>query len=262
MKKKKITILARWAVLVVMLPLLPGCLFERVGKRVNRTRVNVPSVLPFMPQASPPTLALPADGSLWIPGISTNPFADDKAFRKGDVVLVRVVQKSTGTKKANLDTKRESSLSAKIKYLFGLESGLNALTAGAAPLAGAAAGAASGATGGDPNELIGSTTSRSFKGQGTSERSDALQATVSAIVIDVLNNGNLLVYGHQTVLLDNEASILTVQGIIRPTDIEADNSIDSTRLANADIQFTGSGAVTDPQQPGWGTRVFDWVWPF
>lgn len=250
----------RLALALALLAPLGGCVFERVGTRLNQPTMAQPApVMPVMPAASPiPPMDQRADGSLWTPGLSGNPFADDKAFRRGDIVLVRVIQKSSGSKSANLDTKRDATISAKIKYLLGLEKSINDLTDYKAP-EGSSGG--SGSTW-DPNDLISAQSSRAYKGQGSAARSDVLQATVSAVVTDVMSNGNLMIYGHQTVMLDNESSVLTVQGVIRPSDIDIDNSVDSSRIANANIQFTGSGVITDQQHPGWGMRIFDWVWPF
>lgn len=250
----------RLALALALLAPLGGCALERAGRRIHQPTMAIPApVMPVMPAASPiPPMDQRADGSLWTPGLSGNPFSDDKAFRRGDIVLVRVIQKSSGTKSANLDTKREASISARIKYLLGLEQCINDLTDYKAP---AAAAGGSGSSW-EPNDLISAESARAYKGQGSAARTDVLQATVSAVVTDVMSNGNLMIYGHQTVMLDNESSVLTVQGVIRPSDIDIDNSIDSARIANANIQFAGSGVITDQQHPGWGMRIFDWVWPF
>jgi flagellar L-ring protein precursor FlgH len=226
------------------LPLAVGC---AQVQRLYEPHPVAAAIEPLMPQAqpAPPSVELTA-GSLWSPETQIPWFANDKAQRRGDTVLVRVLQKTSGTKQANTDTKRESSITAKILYWFGLEDNIGDL-----------------AGYDDPNQnLIEAQSSREFSGQGSTERSDTLQATVSAIVTDVLRNGNLVVYGHQTVTLNSEASVLTVQGIVRPSDIDDNNSIDSTRIANARIEFTGSGVVNDTQHPGWAMRIFDWVWPF
>lgn len=248
--KKNFRAFARWGAALLLAAGLSGCVVVKKAYEPN------PIPAPQMPvaQAANPVRqpAQPADGSLWNPDLGVNPFAGDKAFRRGDIVLVRVVQKNTGTKKANTGTARKSSIAGKIKYLFGAEDSINKLTTDEATLA----------SGGDPNNLIEATSSNEFKGEGSTERSDQLTATVSALVTDVLANGNLVIYGHQVVRLNSESSVLTVQGIVRPSDISDNNEIDSSRIANADIQFTGSGALTDKQHPGWGTRVFDWVWPF
>jgi flagellar L-ring protein precursor FlgH len=212
-------------------------------------------IQPVAPQAKVAWASSTAtDGSIWTDA-HQGLFGDDKAARPGDTVLVRVVQRNTGTKNANTATERDSSISGKIKYFFGLEDEVNKLTSGR--------GETASATGGwDPTNLVESSSSSAFEGTGETNRTDTLTATVSAIVTDRLPNGNLTIYGHQTVMINNEASVLTLQGIIRPSDIGTDNSIDSSRIANADIRFTGSGVISDKQHPGWGMRAFDWVWPF
>lgn len=184
-------------------------------------------------------------------------FSDDKAYRRGDIVLVRVVQNSRGSKSASTDTRRDSSISARIRYLLGLEesiNGLNGYTDNTTAVPGTA--------GWNPENLIEASSSSQFQGEGSVERNDTLQATISVIVTEVLNNGNLVVYGSEEVTLNNEASMLTVQGIVRPSDINVENQVDSMRIANAKIEFSGDGVVTDKQHPGWMMRGFDWVWPF
>ena len=240
------------AVLLIMSTL--GCAV--VKKAYEPNPVPAP-ILPVSALASPRRGPVPqTDGSIWVPDQSENLFSGDKAFRKGDILLVRVIQRNTGTKQANTGTQRKSTISAKIKYALGLEKTINDLTDYTNKNADGTTGAW------DPNDLISAESSSEFKGQGSTERSDALQATVSAIVTDVLTNGNLMIYGHQVVRLNNESSVLTVQGIVRPSDISDGNEIDSSRIANADIQFTGSGVLTDKQHPGLAVRVFDWIWPF
>lgn len=210
-------------------------------------------IIPVMAQADPTPTPDEArgDGSIYASG-GVNLFGDDKAMRRGDVLLVQVIQKSSGSKKADTDTKRNAKISATIKYALGLEESINETTNYEMPVGGTW----------DPNPLIDAESSNQFAGEGSTTRSDDLTALVSAVVTDVLSNGNLVVYGHQTVTLNNEASVLTVQGIVRPTDISPENIVLSTRIANANIEFTGSGVISDKQHPGWGTRIVDWVWPF
>lgn len=183
------------------------------------------------------------DGSLW-PGYSNwNIFSDDKALRRGDVLFVQINQKNEGKKDATTATSRDSKITASINRLFGIQGDILDHTTGVP-------------------EQINVEASNQFKGDGNTERKDALIATVSVTVTDVLGNGNLVIYGHQIVQVNNEASVLTVQGIVRPSDISTDNTIESNRIANARIEFSGSGVITDKQHPGLGMKVFDWVWPF
>ncbi|MCL5271281.1 MAG: flagellar basal body L-ring protein FlgH, partial [bacterium] len=105
-----------------------GC--AAAGRVRQPTPAPAPFVQPQIPSlasASRPEAA-PTDGSLFAASRAADLFADDKAFRRGDIVLVRVIQNSSGTKKANTDTSRNMSLSANIKYFLGLEKDINKLT--------------------------------------------------------------------------------------------------------------------------------------
>lgn len=220
---------------------LSGC---AVVKRAYEPNPQPTAVQPVMPYADPGPVDLSnLDGSLWPGQANWNLFADDKALNLGDTVLVLVRQQNEGTKDASSSTERKSSISASIRLLLGFEDEIQEATTGKA-------------------QLFDVESENSFDGSGTTERRDDLTATVSALVIDVLSNGNLVIYGNQIVQVNHEASVLTVQGIVRPSDISPQNTIESNRIANARIEFGGSGIVSDKQHPGWGMRAFDWLWPF
>jgi len=87
-------------------------------------------------------------------------------------------------------------------------------------------------------------------------------AVVPAIVREVLPNGNLFIEGHRVVLVNNEEQHFYISGVIRPIDIEQDNSIKSTQVADAEIEFTGRGDLSDNQKQGWFARHLSWLWPF
>lgn len=220
---------------------------------------GAPDQAPGMIPAARLVSARDADGSLWPRNTHWSWFADDKALRRGDIVVVRIIQKTEGTQNAKTSTKRSASISAKIKYFLGLGEAVNALTDFDVPRTDENGGVNPAY---DPPDLLNAQSSNSFDGTGTTERKDGLTATISAVVTDVMENGNLAIYGRQVVQVNNETSLLTVQGIVRPTDISLDNTIDSTRIANAKIEFNGSGVVSDKQKPGWVIRKFDQFWPF
>jgi flagellar L-ring protein precursor FlgH len=89
-----------------------------------------------------------------------------------------------------------------------------------------------------------------------------LSAYITAQVIQVLPNGYLVIQGSRQVRVNNEDQMINVQGIIRTEDINANNIILSTYIAEARIELTGQGVVSDKQRPGWLARILDWVWPF
>jgi flagellar L-ring protein FlgH len=77
-----------------------------------------------------------------------------------------------------------------------------------------------------------------------------------------LPNGNLFVEGHRVVLVNNEEHHFYISGVVRPIDIDQENSVKSSMIADAEIEFTGRGVLSDNQQQGWLSRYFGWMWPF
>jgi flagellar L-ring protein precursor FlgH len=104
--------------------------------------------------------------------------------------------------------------------------------------------------------------SSSAKGEGSIDRSEKLQLSIAAVVTEVLPNGNLLVSGSQEVRVNYEVRVLTVAGIVRPTDISNGNTVSYDKIAEARISYGGRGRITDVQQPGWGQRIVDAVSPY
>ena len=107
---------------------------------------------------------------------------------------------------------------------------------------------------------IGSTTST--EGDGETTRSENLELLVAAVVTDVLPNGNLMIKGSQEVRVNAELRILTIAGIVRPSDIGAENTISYERIAEARISYGGRGRLTEVQQPPYGQQILDTVLPF
>ena len=99
-------------------------------------------------------------------------------------------------------------------------------------------------------------------GQGSVKRSEELVTNVAAVVTQLLPNGNLVIEGKQEIRVNFEIRELIVAGVIRPEDIEADNTIDSAKIAQARIAYGGRGQITDVQQPRYGQQVMDIVLPF
>jgi len=85
---------------------------------------------------------------------------------------------------------------------------------------------------------------------------------MSCTVVDQFPNGNMLIRGKRIIKVNGEDQIITLSGIIRPEDIASDNTVESTRIADAGITYWGIGVLADRQKPGWMTRALDNVWPF
>ena len=103
---------------------------------------------------------------------------------------------------------------------------------------------------------------RSSEGKGSIDRKEELLTNVAAVVTQVLPNGNLVVEGKQEIRVNYEIRELIVAGIVRPEDIQSDNTIDSTKIAEARIAYGGRGQITDVQQPRYGQQVLDVLLPF
>jgi len=175
-------------------------------------------------------------------------FVDHKARRVGDVITVLIVETSSASKSASTKTSRDSSAEGGISSLLGLPSnyGMKNFMGLGQPFS--------------PNYSGGM--KNSFTGSGNTSRSDRITATISAEVIDVLPNGNLRVLGHREIKVNEENQIITVAGVIRPADIDENNAVKSTQIAEAQIKYYGDGAIARKQKEGWLTRALEYVWPF
>ena len=185
------------------------------------------------------------DGSLW-PGEQHSLYADHKARTVGDIVTITISEKASASKQASTTTDRTSSMTAGIPHLFGLEN--------------------SSMVGNNPNiditKLVEASFANKFAGTGTTVRKEDLIASLTAQVVDVYPNGNLKIRGGKEVQVNNEVQVIYMTGIIRPVDIMANNTVDSKHLLNAKISYTGKGAISDKQKPGWLLRTLDNIWPF
>jgi flagellar L-ring protein precursor FlgH len=199
------------------------------------------------PQFAPPEIKkAPLPGTIWSGENSTNSlFADRRAKRVNDVVTIVVHENAVGGNNANTDTSRDTSTNANVTSVLGFEAALLDLLRK-----------------GTPNISVGGTSANSLKGVGKTSRDGNLTATMSARVMNILENGNFLIEGRRQVTVNAEDQYLIVTGIVRPDDIASDNTILSQNIADAKIVYTGKGVVDDKMRPGWLTRIVDWVWPF
>ncbi|HEX2661164.1 MAG TPA: flagellar basal body L-ring protein FlgH [Polyangia bacterium] len=185
-----------------------------------------------------------SEGSLWQEGRPASMlFTDARALRTNDLVVINVEEIASAKRSANTDLDRESTSAAKIDAFLGVLSKLQK-------------------AGLDPNLSVGGSSQSSFRGEGKSDRSEYVTATVPALVRKVLPNGNLFVEGHRVVLVNNEEQHFYISGVVRPIDIDQQNSVKSSMIADAEIEFVGAGDLTDNQKQGFLARHFGWLWPF
>jgi flagellar L-ring protein precursor FlgH len=166
-------------------------------------------------------------------------FADRKAATKGDILTIVVAESAVAQNSQSKTSNRESTLQDSIsKFIF---SGL-----------GAHKGELPGMTGAGKS---------SYSGGGDVSNSQSLSARAAVTVNDVLPNGNLVIEGVRVVTFSGETQYVVLRGIVRPDDIGRDNSIISTNIADARVEFYAEGALTEAQKRGWLAKVYEKLRP-
>ncbi|MBN2059016.1 MAG: flagellar basal body L-ring protein FlgH [Deltaproteobacteria bacterium] len=194
-----------------------------------------------------------AKAGLYEEALARNFFQDLRAHQTGDLVTVNIVETSSASKKAGTKTSRESNIDAGIDSLLGWENKIKHLTSfGNKKVRNAY----------NNNSIFKGSISNGFTGSGTTTRDESMTASITARVMEVMPNGNLFIKGSREVKVNNETQYIILSGFIRPVDISPDNTILSSYIGDAKIEYVGKGPVSDKQRPGWLARAVDLVWPF
>src|SRR5215218_7493657 len=214
---------------------------SQIGEKPKLTEIENPTTQPGykpvqMPMPKPEQASYNAN-SLWRNG-SRAFFKDQRAARIGDLLTVTV------------NITNETQRSRSDKEDSGITDFIGAQTLGAQ------------AKKVLPGRILTADSTASSDGKGSVNRQEALQTNVAAVVTQVLPNGNLVVEGKQEIRVNFEIRELIVAGIVRPEDIQSDNTIDSSKIAQARIPYGGRGQITDVQQPRYGQQVTDILLPF
>ncbi|MFH2060644.1 MAG: flagellar basal body L-ring protein FlgH [Pseudomonadota bacterium] len=220
---------------------LAGCFFSSPA---NNTGLVAPQDLPTEPTLQPQfTSPRASEGSLWA-NEKGSMFEDSTASRVGDTVIVDIIENTSSSMDVNTETSRKTALDIGIPTInmFGDKSIFSSL--------------------GGETKLLGTDFTNSMTGEGKSDRTGQVTASIAARVTEVLPNGNLSVFGRRAMKVNNEVQYITVSGVVRPQDISASNRVKSTFLADSRIEYYGKGALADKQEPGWGTRLIDNLWPW
>jgi flagellar L-ring protein precursor FlgH len=172
-------------------------------------------------------------------------FEDVVAHRRGDILIVRIDERDAGSHAAS------TKLDKKDKATYGMPAAVGLLAALQSRYPDL-----------DPSQLFASNSEMSFAGSGAIQRKGTLTATLPVRVKEELANGDLYIEGTKVVMIGAEEQHLYVSGIVRVRDIAEDGSIPSSRIADAEIEYTGRGDVSDQQRRGWGSRLLAKIWPF
>ena len=237
--------------MLTVVSIIGGCSgidrLSQIGEQPKLSSIENPTTQPGykpvqMPMPKPEAVSYNAN-SLWRNG-SRSFFKDQRAHQIGDLLTVTV----NITDQANFanETARSRSSSEDSGITAFLGSGL--LGATAAKIL--------------PGRFLTADSSSSYDGKGTIQRQETLTTNIAAVVTQLLPNGNLVVEGKQEIRVNFEKRELIVAGIVRPEDIQSDNTIDSSKIAQARIAYGGHGEISDIQQPRYGSQVMDVLLPF
>jgi flagellar L-ring protein precursor FlgH len=247
----KVVMVVRRAVLAALASaLLNGCAaldrIKTIGEQPPLSTVDNPTTRPgYKPVQMPMPASQPAaynPNSLWRNG-SRAFFKDQRAHQIGDILTVKV----NITDNANIEneTKKNRTMTedSGITNFFGKPK---------VPIMNTPV----------PTRIFTADSTTNSDGKGSVDRTENIRTNVAGVVTQVLPNGNLVIEGKQEVRVNFEIRELIVAGIVRPEDIESDNTIDSTKIAQARIAYGGRGQISDIQQNRYGEQLFDVFLPF
>lgn len=210
---------------------LAGC----AGNGVRDDAMYAPT-----PPVSDPVAELPADGSLFSAASSRDLFGDPKARRVGDILTVTLAESTQATKSSSTTTSKDTAADIGAPTILGRIS-----TANQKPLS------------------FGLDGTRSFDGKGDSSQSNALTGSITVTVAQRLSNGALVIRGEKWLNINQGQELVRISGIVRPEDIGPDNTVLSSRVADARIAYTGRGTLAEANTQGWLSRFFNSKWmPF
>jgi len=211
--------------IVLLLTLGMACsLPKRHNPNLLKSEIsNIPEPVPTGPLS---------EGSLWQ---DRSIVGDLRASRLNDLVTVRISESTNAISQANVTTSRDGSNSYSL------------------PLVATPANFANPQT---------TTTKNAYQGNGTTGRSAVFTTTITARVVKVLQNGNLIFEGSRDIQLNNETQRLYVAGVLDPRMLTKDNSITSSQVADLRIGYGGAGIVDETLKPGYVSRFLNFIWPF
>ena len=200
---------------------------------------NDPSFAPVVPNI--PREHIAEDGALFKPYMANSLYSDVTARRVGDIITVTLRENTNATKSAGTTTSKETGVD--VQPIIGL--GGNAVNIGGESI------------------QLGVNAANEFAGDAQANQRNSLSGAISVTVVDVLPNQNLVIRGEKWLTLNQGDEYIRLTGIIRPADISPENEIVSTKVANARIQYSGTGSFARAQEKGWLTQFFaSQYWPF
>ena len=211
---------------------LSGC----ASTETAETLPNDPDFAPILPEMEEESIV--PTGSLFKPNYVNNIYSDSKAHRVGDIISVILSESTQAQKNAKTELKKDNA--ASLDPVIGL----------------------GGAAVNFKNDAIqfGLNQSSNFKGDSKTNQGNSLSGNISVHVLRVLPNGNLMIRGEKWMTLNSGDEYIRLTGIIRAQDISSNNTIVSNKVANARIQYSGTGSFAEVNEQGWLSKFFNSSW--
>jgi flagellar L-ring protein precursor FlgH len=184
------------------------------------------------------------DGAIFNVANNISLFEDYRARRPGDILTVQLDEKTNAEKETETTVSKNSENNIANPTVFGTSPQFN--LPGLLPLA----------NNKDNNLAFGLSSESDFSGQGDSDQSNKLTGDISVSVVEILANGNLVIRGEKVITINQGNEYIRIAGVINPRDIDANNSISSKRVADAQISYVGDGPTNDANVMGWLSRFF------
>ena len=221
--------------LVCISALLGGCANTDL---TQKTLTHSPDFAPVYPLASDAN-RIPT-GGIYGNRQSDAWFGRGRNFQVGDIITVLLDESTQAARTSNTDLSREAKNT-------GLPTGLNTEIGKISPFL---------------QGIDLSSSGQTSKGKGVADQKATLKGSLAVTVVEVLANGNLMVRGEKKLGLAEGTEVIQVSGIIRPQDVGPNSTVQSLRLANAQIAYRGNGDVANAAKAGWGTSALHRLWPF
>ena len=227
--------------LILFLFLVSGCAVNQPPQITRNDDITF-SPLPIKPSQ-------PQEGSLFDPDVEGSLVADFRARRVGDVLTVKIEENLKGAKDVKTNTDKKSSVNVGLTGILGLEFNKRVSPRYSGQKV-------------DATKAIGGLSENKFDSKGATSGDTSLSGTISVRVVKKLPGGNLFIRGTREITINNETQYVVLTGIVRPSDIDHNNVVSSTKIAEARISYSGGGQLSEMQHPGWLGRLLGIIAPF
>ena len=217
------------------LMILTGCVSTQPALKPDPAYAPV-SPVAAVSQAAPQTVS--ASGSIYQAVNSVGLYEDQKARRVGDILTILLKESTNASKSAATSTSKNDEVNLASPTILGATPTFR----------------------GYDLSVSSGTNEREFEGEGSSTQSNSLSGRIAVTVVDVMSNGNMKVRGEKLLHLNQGDEFIRISGIVRQVDVQADNTVPSNLVANAQISYGGNGSLAEANSQGWLSRFFSSSW--